>query len=108
MRRQAQDSVLEASTIPVAQDMERIQVTTDMTDKIGQRRTERSIKMTTENTLFEIKQTLNWRKLAIDMMNHNTSKVLVRSLENEKLDNSESRSIISTRPDGKFDSDLHL
>lgn len=100
------DSVQEAATIPVAEDMERIKVSKTVTDRIGQKRTKKAIKASYENTLFEIKQTLNWRKLALDMMNHNTSKVVIRPIQNEKIDLAESRAVISTRTDGVADSDM--
>ena len=75
-------------------------------DRIGQRRTKKAIHATTENNLHEIKQTLNWRKIGLEIMNHNTSKVIVRNLENEKLDLAESRTNISVREDGAPDSDM--
>ena len=39
-------------------------------------------------------------------MNHNTSKVIVRNLQNEKLDLAESRSNVTVRDDGRMDSDM--
>ena len=94
------------SVVPVDMNMERIKVSTLAQDRIGQRRTKKAIHATVENNLHEIKQTLNWRKIALDMMNHNTSKVCVRNLENEKLDLPESRTNISVRDDGAHDSDM--
>jgi hypothetical protein len=95
---------LEASTIPVSNDIERIKVTKDVTDRIGQKRTMRSVRASLENNLFEIKQILNWRKISIDMMNNNSSRVQVRKLES--IDIKESRTVESTREDGKIDSDM--
>ena len=87
-------------------NQERIKVSTLAQDRIGQRRTKKAIYSTMENNLHEIKQTLNWRKIALEMLNHNTSKVMVRNLENEKLDMAESRSNITVREDGAHDSDM--
>ena len=95
---------MEASTIPVSNDIERIKVTKDVTDRIGQKRTMRSVRASLENNLFEIKQILNWRKISIDMMNNNSSRVQVRKLES--IDIKESRTVESTREDGKIDSDM--
>ena len=95
---------MEASTIPVSNDIERIKVTKDVTDRIGQKRTMRSVRTSLENNLFEIKQILNWRKISIDMMNNNSSRVQVRKLES--IDIKESRTVESTREDGKIDSDM--
>ena len=95
---------MEASTIPVSNEIERIKVTKDVTDRIGQKRTMRSVRASLENNLFEIKQILNWRKISIDMMNNNSSRVQVRKLEN--IDIKESRTVESTREDGKIDSDM--
>lgn len=104
--RRVADSIQEGATVPVDMNMERIKVSTLAQDRIGQRRTKKAIHATVENNLHEIKQTLNWRKIALDMMNHNTSKVCVRNLENEKLDLPESRTNISVRDDGAHDSDM--
>ena len=93
-------------SVPVDMNQERIKVSTLAQDRIGQRRTKKAIHATMENNLHEIKQTLNWRKIALEMLNHNTSKVIVRNLENEKLDLPESRTNISVREDGAHDSDM--
>lgn len=98
------DSILEGSTIPVYHEPERVKVTTEVTDRIGQKRTMRALRATLDNSLHEIKQVLNWRKIAIQMMNKNTSQVVVRKEEN--IDLKEARGVTSTRPDGKPDSDL--
>ena len=65
-----------------------------------------AISASTEGNLHEIKQVLHWRKIGLELMNHNTSKVIVRNLENEKLDFAESRSTMTVRPDGQPDSDM--
>jgi hypothetical protein len=131
-RVQVSDSVLEGSTIPVDKDTERIKVSADQSARIGQKRTMVSLRSSLESTFSEITRILNWRRIAVDMMNHNTSNVVVRKIgkirsycrfffsvakrlhsytdyffsSTEPIDTAESRSVLSTRPDGKQDSDL--
>ena len=98
------DSVIEAKAIPVSDQTERIKVTSDITDRIAQKRTKKSIKLTVENNYSSIKKILNWRSIIQDMMNFNSSGVFVK--KPDSIDISESRAVVTTRPNGKPDSDM--
>ena len=103
-RTQAVDSVMEGATIPVDDATERVKVSKDVSNRIGLKRTMFALKSSLESTFSEITRILNWRRIAVDMMNHNTSNIVVRKVE--PINTAESRTVLSTRPDGKQDSDM--
>jgi hypothetical protein len=103
-RTQVVDSVMEGATVPVDDATERVKVTKDVSNRIGLKRTMFALKSSLESTFTEITRILNWRRIAVDLMNHNTSNAIVRKIE--PINVAESRTVLSTRPDGQQDSDM--
>ena len=103
-RREVADSILEAGSIPVGDSIDRVKVTTDITDRMSQKRSIKAVRRSLDITFQQIKRFLNFRRIGIDLMNHNSMGVVVRKLED--IDPAGSRTIVSTRSDGKQDSDM--
>lgn len=103
-RTQVVDSVMEGATVPVDDATERVRVSKDISNRIGLKRTMFALKSSLESTFTEITRILNWRRISVDLMNHNTSNAIVRKIE--PINTAESRTVLSTRPDGQQDSDM--
>ncbi len=95
VERDVERSVKEAQTVPVSQDTERIIVQEDTMNRMAQARTIKESKASIKRNLEMIQRALIYRKSALEMMNANYSKKVVRKVD--KVDLREARSILEAK-----------
>lgn len=87
-----QDAVNEVHSIPVSEEMDRIQVSHEAMVHMAKVRTMRDIEKRVQQNVKDIQKSLNYRKSALVMMNTNYSQQQVRKIEPIYVN--ETRSII--------------
>lgn len=82
----------ESTEIPVSHEIERVQVTDEIRDRIALRRSKKADKLFVAKNLENIQRCLALRRSALNMMNHNYMSATVRQLEPVQTD--EARTIM--------------
>lgn len=87
------DSIRRARNIPVSAELDRVQVTKEISQRMAEIRTNKGITEHVQQNIRDIQSALNYRKSGLIMMNFNYAQKIVRLVEPIYVD--EARSIIT-------------
>lgn len=81
VERDVRQSIQHAKTVPVHPEIDRVQVTPEVSAYMAQVRSRRGVEKRFTNNMAEIQKSLTYRKSSVIMMNSNYSNKLVRKVE---------------------------